>query len=431
MAWGITEVFSGIWERNKQAGSLSKAISISVLNQAVSSGTNFILGIYLVRVLTPEQFGLYGIGFAISLFYAGIGSSLFLTQMVVNAPDKPLDERLTYAASMGKAVAVFCALTVLISLLVLPGLGAIWPWFGNYTKYGFAVTAASVGYLLKDFFVRHAYTTRKEIWALEINVAVAASLAVLLMLQYQQSIEIMATGALCIYALCHLAAAATGQILSQLPLLAVQGNKVLRDTQEAWVQGRWALMTTMMYSLRTQAYIFVTAWGVGPSGVAYLNAARLLVTPASMLTPAISQVFMPRLAELRKYGRGRVVKVGTLFTVLLLGVALIYSGTLLVLLNHVVPLVLGTKYDSVFGIVFGWSVVMCFLAVRNGGELILQALKSFRSLMIVNAVSALIAIIAVVGLLGFVGLYGPVYGLALAELFLAVVYIWIIYNNEE
>jgi O-antigen/teichoic acid export membrane protein len=291
------------------------------------------------------------------------------------------------------------------------------------------VTVASVSYLIKDFFVRHAYTTRKEIWALEINIAVAIGLAVLLIMHYQQSIEITATGALWIYALCHMVAAATGQFLSRLPFLAAKGNQVLSDAREAWDQGRWALMTTLMYSLRSQAYIFLTALAVGPAGVARLNAARLLVTPAVMLTPALGQVFMPRLSELRTSGSRKVVHGGMIFSTILLGVAFVYSGVLLLLFDYIVPFVLGPKYNSILGIVVGWSVVVCLLAIRNGGELILQALKGFRSLMVVNAISAIIAIVAVVVLMQFIGLYGAVYGTAIAEIFL-VTSLWYIIDKE-
>ena len=86
--------------KNQQAWKFRKALSVSVLNQAVSSGTNFVLGLYLVRVLTPANFGLYSIGFAIGIFFFGIGNSLFLTQMVVHTPGKSENDRMQYAANI-------------------------------------------------------------------------------------------------------------------------------------------------------------------------------------------------------------------------------------------------------------------------------------------------------------------------------------------
>ena len=49
MLHGMAEVLSRIEERKKQTKAISKAVSISILNQVVSSGTNFFLGVYLVR----------------------------------------------------------------------------------------------------------------------------------------------------------------------------------------------------------------------------------------------------------------------------------------------------------------------------------------------------------------------------------------------
>lgn len=426
MLQGMSEVISRIGERKKQAKAISKALSISVLNQVVSSGTNFVFGIYLVRVLTPVEFGLYGIGFAINLFYAGIGNSLFLTQMVVNTPDKLQADRLFYAASMGKAVAVFCTVSILLALLTLPALGAVWPWFAQYAGYGFAVTASSVALLLKEFFVRHSYTARMEIWALAVNGTVAAVLVILLSVLQYKSIALTATGALWFYAACHLVAAAMGQILSRLPLLTVNRKQVLNDYREAWKEGRWALVTQQMFALRTQGPTFITAWIVGPAGVAYLNAARLLVTPATLLIPALSQVFMPRLAELRSSGRDRVVHAGMLFAGLLLAIAMSYSGIVLFFLEHIVTLIFGNKYHSIFGIVLGWSLVACLLSIREGGDQILQALKSFQSIMVINTYCALISIITVIIFLNLFGLLGAVYGLAIAEFFTAGSLWWVI-----
>ena len=208
----IRLLFDAMAKRKGQTKAIGKALSISAINQVVSSGTNFALGIYLVRVLTPTDFGLYGIGFAISLFYAGVGNALFLTQMVVHVPDKAQEDRLPYAARMLVALAVFCALTVSVVGFVM-ALGGVWSHLlHEYVDLGMAVTAASIAYLLKDFFVRHAYTARKEIWALVINVFVALALAALLMVQHQFPTGIDSTSALWIYAASNTAEYTTAKI---------------------------------------------------------------------------------------------------------------------------------------------------------------------------------------------------------------------------
>jgi len=83
---------------------------------------NFLFGLYLVRNLPPVEFGLYGIGFAITLFYAGIGNAMFLTQMVVHIPNKAAEDREPYAARICLIMMLFCLVTAfLLVVLVYAG----------------------------------------------------------------------------------------------------------------------------------------------------------------------------------------------------------------------------------------------------------------------------------------------------------------------
>jgi len=145
--------------------SLSKAIVVSVLNQMVSSATNFLFGLYLVRNLPPVEFGLYGIGFAITLFYAGIGNAMFLTQMVVHIPNKAAEDREPYAARICLIMMLFCLVTAFCWLC----------WFMRGVLFRVATQISSSGHRNyrcfnyhpgQDFSIRHCYTLRKEIRAL-------------------------------------------------------------------------------------------------------------------------------------------------------------------------------------------------------------------------------------------------------------------------
>src|SRR5690242_17112757 len=74
-----------------------KALSTSVLNQALSSATNFALAFVLVRALSTADYGSYSIGTAVCYLCAGVGNALFLVQMVVHTPDKAPEDRFPYA----------------------------------------------------------------------------------------------------------------------------------------------------------------------------------------------------------------------------------------------------------------------------------------------------------------------------------------------
>ena len=413
----LLDVMAENIDRSKVIG---KALSTSVLNQIVSSGTNFMFGVYLVRTLTPEEFGLYGIGFAISLFYSGTGNALFLMQMLVHFPDKAPGESLSYASRMFFLTASFCSATLLLFALLLLTGSLFWETIAHQAQFACAVMVASCAYLLKEFFVRHAYNVRRETWALAIHGAIACTMAILLFLQYWLITHFTVEMALWIYAASQASGALVGYVFAKLPIASQKRNALLGDLREALHGGKWASITNLVYFARIHTHTIVVAALLGPVGVAKLNAARLLVTPAVMLTPALSQVAMPRLASEREKGVRRLTKLGLLITSTLLAVALLYSAILLGGYDFIADKILGDKYQDLFLIIVLWCFYTCLLALRNGAEMVGQVLKKFRNLSSANTYSAIVSLIATYWLTVGYGLPGALIGLASGEITLIV-----------
>lgn len=404
--------------RKSQLIAVGKVLSVSVLNQVVSSGTNFALGIYLVRTLTPAEFGLYGIGFTISLFYMGIGNALFLTQMVVYAPDKMPDDRLPYAGRMFLLLTLFCVATVLFFVPILLMVSTVWESAARYAEFASAITAASITYLLKEFFVRHAYNVRQEAWALAIHVAIACTTVVLLWIQHQFITSFNVEMALWIYAATQISGAILGHLLVRLPVATHRWSALLSDLREAWHGGKWASMINLLFFARTQAHTIVVASLLGPVGVAKLNATRLLITPVVMLTPALSQVAMPRLAAARGQGQRWLMKLSLFFTSTLLFVSMFYCTILLVGYDLIVNKIFGANYQGLFALTVLWCLWTCLFAVRTGAEIVGQVLKKFKSLTLVNMLSAFFSLTATYILTTIYGLPGSLIGLLLGEILL-------------
>ncbi len=59
-----------------------------ILDQGLLSLTNLGIGLFLINYTTKENYGLYGIGFAVVLFFIGVTNGLIATQMTVLAPEK-------------------------------------------------------------------------------------------------------------------------------------------------------------------------------------------------------------------------------------------------------------------------------------------------------------------------------------------------------
>jgi O-antigen/teichoic acid export membrane protein len=400
---------------------IAKIISISVINQVVSSGTNFALALYLVRALTTTEFGLYSIGFSIAQLYSGVGDALVLTQMVVHMPDKPLRDQIPYASRMLVALALFCVATIAAAEAFLVISGRLAPVVPQYLDLIAPVVAAAIGFLLKSFFVRHAYTARNESSAVLINASVAAALVCMLSIEAQSGNVFNSASALWVYAFSNMVGAFVGLAIARLPIFAVGIRQIFLDMNEAWAGGRWALAGVGVTWSQTQAYMYVTALYIGPAGVGLANAARILITPAMFLMPAITQLVMPRLASMRAANMSEMISATMRFSRVAVVLAILYSLTLVCLRGLFVRLLIGKySYEAVAPLVAPWCLLLIFQFSRVGTVICLQVIKEFRLVTLLNAVSLVIAISGAIVLMNVLGVRGAILGSAVGELIFSV-----------
>jgi len=411
---------------------LGKALSLSALNQIVSSGTGFVFGIYLVRVLPPEEFGLYGIGFAVSLLYAGFGNALFLTQMVVHTPDKATEERAFYAARILLMVLLFCAATFVAVQIALYASGVLWLQIKEYFTFTNAVLAASVANLLKNYFICHAYNIQKENKALVTSLSWSITLVSLLGITQYFRYRLDAVTALSVFAGSNFIAALISLSVNKLPLATIQWTVLRSDFLEAFSGGRWAMGGVTVSWLQAQAYMYVTVIFLGPSGVAFANAGRILISPFSFLLPAINQIALPRMAEGRVTNKPKMLHVGTIYALLLLALGSVYVALLLLNLEYILPVVIGDKYSfsDISPLVTIWCFVLLCQLARTGAGMILQALMAFKRLMFDNLFTAVAAVATTFLLVVQLGIPGAIMGTGIGELLLALL-LWKRIKHEK
>jgi O-antigen/teichoic acid export membrane protein len=253
-----------------------------------------------------------------------------------------------------------------------------------------------------------------------VNATVAFTLAVLFLILRQTKTEIDSTTGLWIYAASNITGAVIGLMLARLPLHALKASALAVDAREAWRGGKWALNGTSISWLQSQAYMYITAILAGPVGVAHANAARLFITPAAVLMPALSQVVMPRFATQFSTHPEKIRPIWSLFTVGLIIAAIFYSAILLSTADIVTPLLLNEEYEHITPLIAAWCLLLIFQFSLGGTSIVLQIMKLFKTLTILNVKSACLAIAAVFVLTKMFGVQGAILGAAAGELALSV-----------
>jgi O-antigen/teichoic acid export membrane protein len=395
---------------------------LSFLNQVVNSGGNFLVGVYLARSLPLNDFGLYGISYGICMLYIGVGNAVFLTQMVVNMPDKPEADKEGYASRMLLGVLMLDASTLMLVTLGVWAAVSIHPDWQQFSGIVATIALTAVAFLLKEFMISYAYIRRKEALALLISTLSVAILGGGLAIEYLTKVGLSAQNVLLLYAAGAATGAAVGYWFSALRMAGNLRN-LMPDFIEAWRHGRWALGGVTVTWIQAQTYTYVLAFFLGPAGVGQANAARIFISPFNFLLPAINQIAIPRLADLRESNPARMLRVSMMVTASLFIFALLYSIVLLGSLDYVFGMVLGRQDEGIQFLVRIWCVVLVFQMLRTGGSLLLQVMRRFRILALINIPSAITAVAAAIVLIHELGASGAIWGTVAGEIVLTTL-IW-------
>ena len=397
-------------------------LTLSLANQVISSGGNFLLSIYLARTLSLAEFGVYGIGYGLCMLYVGIGNSVILTQMSVNMSSQAIDQREIYAAKMLNAVFVLGGMLLSLTAIGFMIASFIWPESKQLLVKVCAISLAAALFLCNEFFISYAYVKRKESLALVVNGVTMLVLFICLFIEYKAGIAPSVESALFFYAFGAAAGAATAY--HQSPIRVSQGVHGFAPTVvESWSHGRWALGGVIITWIQSQTYAYIVIFMLGSAGVGLVNAAKLFISPFSFLLSAVQKITIPRLADLRQSNPSRMRLVSVLLTSGLTVLTIIYSLMILSSVNFVTTLVLG-RHDANIEILIGlWCCVLIFQMVRTGGGVLLQVQKKFRILTLLNIPSAILTTGLAFFLTASNGTTGAVWSVVIGEIALALL-IW-------
>jgi O-antigen/teichoic acid export membrane protein len=393
-----------------------RAMALSVVNQVVTSGTNFVFGAVLVRQLTQEGFGAYGLAFSTLLLALNVGEALFMTPMTVAVARAPESGSANYAFT------VFAGGVVVTALMTLPVavIAAAMFWSSGWEPIGAisaAVAVVSFLFVTKEYLVRICYALRRESHALSVNLVFGVTAVTLAVTPWTRATAPLA--AIACYAGASLAAIAVGLVVIRV-FRGARVSSPLREVSLLFREGRWYVGSHFAYWLRLQAPTLATTWTLGLSSLGVLNAGRFLVTPPVILNPALGAVALPRLARLAgsdepraaaELRRGAFILGCTLATA-----SGLYCAILWLWFEPLSRLMLGRADAVPRAIVAGWCVFVMALAIRNGFEVALKAKQKPKRILAANTVAAIAAVPLCVGGGIWFGELGIVLGGACAEI---------------
>lgn len=315
-----------------------RRVSLAVVDQAFLSATNLFLTILVANAVSIDAFGIYGIVWAISIFIDGFAASL------INDPLPALmrrfrgsSRRRLLAAAFWSSVllgAVSSAILFIAALILLSVAPDIAPVALALAAVNLLQRVQSVSRRLCYLEGRQAIAASVSTAAFFVSIGAALALSLVGELGVLSGIALWA-----IPGIFFLVAGVTlpGPRLGLVDLAWLKWYAI-----QSWRSGRWLLAASAAYWIDSLSMLPLAAYVAGPAGSGILRALQVLVAPVTQFNAAAILTFVPRLAELSRESAARFRRAGTLGTLAMLALALLYSALLLAF----APLILDLVYRS-------------------------------------------------------------------------------------
>ena len=350
----------------------------AVVDQGLSSGTNFLTAVLAARLLTPESFGSVVIALSVAYSAVGLGRALIGDALLSFAPElgragdtSVARAALSASALLGVAVGVVCAAVGLM-------LGDL--------RSPLLVIAAFVGFAVFQDACRYVFLAQHRpdlalacdaVWAGAQALAVAG-----LLLRDTSSPELV----LATWGVGAAASALFGGVVARFRWASPRVWLRLSRRLTGWLLGGGVIG-----QLQTQAIVMIVAVAAGEVQLAGFRSAQLVtLMPVAALLVAVSSLVVPRLARTVSDGDLSRLSHRTRWLAVRFGLGSVPVAILLVILGG--PLLaglFGDSYDEFAPVIAPFATSIVILAVTAPLSAGLRALRDGRSLFIAQAAMTL------------------------------------------
>jgi O-antigen/teichoic acid export membrane protein len=385
------------------ARTLKGRAGFTLADQAFSSASNFLVGLFVARLAGPRQFGAFALAYAVWLAIAGLHRGLISDPLLISVHDRDNEN-----STLGRGLAAEFLLGLGSGALVAL-IGAVLIAAGASTLGGGLVALAPwlPVLLAQDYWRWVAFKQGQPAKALA-NDALYTVVQVAVLLTAAGAghrSAVVALGAWGVGAACG---TALGVRQFRVRPTFSGGWRYLR---QHWPVGRWLAADFVTLFGANQAYQFAVAAILGPVGIGALRAALNLMGPTHVLLYAGSSLGLPEsvkaLERSGTRGLDRVVRLVSLGATIGVGAYALVVGLL-------GGRLMGWIYGPAFA-PFGALVALAALqhviaATAWGPNLGLKAARQTRSLFGIRVVTSCVSISSVVVLANTLGIVGAAWG---------------------
>ncbi len=369
-----------------------RLFSNAIFDQVVLSGTNFLVGLFLIRYASDHDYALYVLVQSTVLLLVTIHNSYLTGPLAILTPQLPAEERWQTISSVKRVQRRLLRVGAIL-LFLLPLLGYV---SGLLTGLLTSVIAAGIvaaWAALRREYVRsvlliysrtHTLLGADAVYAGSLLSGVAAAIFI------GRGIVVGATCALVIAAWAGGAAAHRS--------LAIDPGWRQGRTVSIWPEirnlGFWSVLGSSIYWILGQSYNYLLATRLGLTAVADVNATRLLLAPPIVLTVGVASLLGPTAPTW--YAQIGIHRLVHRLLMLLLAVGLLEVTYFIIVWMARDWLVVGVLHKHIHDrdrLLILWAAVAIIALVREVLQCALIAMRRLKWLAWQIGVSAAVAVV--------------------------------------
>ncbi|MBU8595955.1 hypothetical protein P5F80_03775 [Shouchella clausii] len=403
-----------------EKGSFKTKAFYTILDQAVLSIVNLLIGISMIIYGTQEHYGYYTVLIGLFNLYASVQNAVINTPMIVLSPRMSEEDAVIFRKGLFVFVLIFFLVsTIITSFFIFFSIDE------NLNILSYVIISFAIGALLfRDYFRSEEYAQLKPLKALKRD-TVYSILSLMGLVSLVLSVNISVQSVFFIIGFSAL-------LVSLVKILPVfndrpSTNVVKKSFEKSWEYSKWSLVGASSSWLQGNAFVYVPFFLINVKEVALLAAARLMMTPITLLISSWGNVMRPVLSKnLADNKKEKAKNLMVKATLLLLCLLLLYTILILCIIHLIPTNFLPNAYSGVNSFIIIWFAVYFVRIIRTNLSSYLQSALRFKLLAVVGLIISLITVITTIIGVALFGTDGALYGLVISELLYCIVLSWVL-----
>lgn len=415
-----------MWQKIKyvvaKLASMNPGTQITLLDQALVSGSNFLVAILLTRLAGLEIYGSFALAWMGLLLMSSIHQAFVLIPMMSLAPKKEGTDRRNY---LKQSQILQFAVAVLILLLISPAVA-----FADIFLPDWQVSSlfpilpiAIFCYLMQDYYRRYFFIVGKPVFALLVDMIAYPGMLLGIFASYMGGF-LDVEAAYTAVGIGFGCASLIGIICARISL-QVNPSEIKAILGEHWKFSSWLLGTAFLQFFSSNYFLVAAAALLGPKGLGALRIAQNLLGLTHVLFQAMENVVPVKAAEafmgngfkgMKTYLQAITLKSGIVVLGILLSLALFAKP--------VIHLVYGTEYTEYSFLLMGYCLFYLSLFPGYPLRYALRTLELTRPMFIAYVLSTGFSLLFAFPMVEHWGLWGVVIGLIITQILMQACYLF-------